>query len=320
MCTKLTTFILSERVELVRECEELGPYLGEYCAESVVDLDYIGVTLKHFTKPLTKVETVHFSHTEFRCAPAEINRCFPNLRELALKRVHSIEPVTGHLPKLDHLDIYVPEQQHENFAMCLRLNPQLRSLRISGYSVNSNFLRILSESPQLQTIYLEDSKTIALTPFDFDPTKIIIMNVKKLEIDGSYLKWLDAANISIAFEQLDELTINGLLDENVVRFVSKHLIISKFKCGSSSIRGSDKDKLFRLTEALPSVTELRLQQLLSAASVFDFISECHWLNYFEFYIGSHEEYDAMRDSLGTEWRSSIATWMSPWIFPVKLER
>lgn len=106
---------------------------------------------------------------------------------------------------MDHLDIYVPEQQHANFAMCLRSNPQLRSLRISGYSVNSNFLRILSESPQLETIYLEDSKIVALTPFDFDPTPIIIMNVKKLEIDGSYLKWLDAANLYISFEQLKHI-------------------------------------------------------------------------------------------------------------------
>lgn len=131
---------------------------------------------------------------------------------------------------------------------------------------------------------------------------------------------LNKANISITFNQLDELILCGLLDENIVRFVSKHPIISKFIFKSYDPSAIDKKVLHQLTKALQSVKELRFDWCsLSADSVFEFMSECHSLKYLEFCFYGRADHEALEDSLGTEWRSTITS-IAKYTSIVKLER
>lgn len=63
-----------------RECDDIDRYLDEYCAESVVELEYGRVTLYNLKKQFTKVESVRFTNYEFQCHRDDINVQFPNLR------------------------------------------------------------------------------------------------------------------------------------------------------------------------------------------------------------------------------------------------
>lgn len=74
-----------------RERIKLDRYLSEYCAEKVVELEYGSATLEHMTKSFTKVETVCFPHGHFRCNPADIQICFPNLRNLIFDMSYAID-------------------------------------------------------------------------------------------------------------------------------------------------------------------------------------------------------------------------------------
>lgn len=293
-----------------RERNELDLYLCEYCAESIVELEYGKATLGHLTKSFTKVETVRFSHARFRCDPADIQRCFPNLRNLTLDKPYAIQSVTGRFPHFEHLNTYVSFDQRKNFAKCLQLNPQLRSLRISGYDLASKFLWMLSACPQLECLYLHDKKRYGLSIIKSGAAPVIFKTVTKFETDASYLKRLDEANISIAFEQLDELEIGhghssygDLLD--VIRFVSNHPSITKFTFKVWT-RVNEKETLLRLAKALPSVKKVCLQwSAIPTESAFDLIRECHLLESLAFRLKSLDEYDAFKKKLGTEWRSSI---------------
>lgn len=203
------------------------------------------------------------------------------------------------------MDIYVAGKRLENFSKCLQLNPQLRILRILGYNLDFNFLRILSDCSQLENLYLEDYKTTALTAINSDAGLINFKTVRQFETDTCYLGRLGKANISVIFDQLDELTISGALNEYVIRFVSKHPLISKFISWDGWVRDTDKETLLHLAEALPSVKEVRMKCAMSAEGVLDLISECKLLEYLECHLDLRDEYDIIRDSLGTEWRSSI---------------
>lgn len=286
-----------------RARDELDRYLSAYCAESVVELDYKGATLNHLTKPFTKVEAVHFSHPEFRCEPAEIQRCFPNLRALELKKINAAEFIKGRFPHLEHLEVYVFDKQREDFVKFLQSHPQLRSLHISGHNLPS--LRMLSKCPQLESLFLKDKRTTVQKTTDINSGPIDFKTVKKFETDTFYLKQLDEANMSATFDQLDELIIFGSLGAYVVDFISKHPFISKLTW-KHLIQDTEKETLLSLAKALPSVTELRMKWVqIPTDSVINFISECTLLQYLEFGLNLRAEYDDLLDSLGKEWRSSI---------------
>lgn len=150
---------------------------------------------------------------------------------------------------------------------------------------------MLSECLQLDRLYLDDNKTTALK--NKIKSTALVKTVRKFEIDAFHLKQLDEANISIAFDQLDELKINGQLDEGVVRFLNKHPTVSKFRYRSSTI---NKNLLHHLVKALQSVKQVRME-------------------WYEFSLHRNAEYDA----LGSKWRSSVTS-INKYTSIVKLER
>lgn len=300
-----------------REYDELDRYLGEYCADTDVKLEYGRDTLEHLKKPLTKVRTVCFSNAQFHCEPADMQRCFPNLRDLTFKDSFAIESAAGQFPHLEHLDMDISGKRRTVFATCLQSNPQLRSLSISAHKVNSKFLQMLSKCPKLETLHLKNRKAIDI---DLNGVPVEFKTVKKFRVDGSYLKQLDTTNISIAFDKLDELTISGQLNKNVLCFASKHPSISKFNLNGWNSWNNNNKILSYLAKALPSVTELHFQWcILSHRNVSAFIRKCKLLKLFEFHVNSRAKYDALKNLVGTEWRLSTTSIDSSFI-PVKLER
>lgn len=100
--------------------------------------------MKNLSKSFKKVWTVRFTNDDFRCKPADLNRCFPNLSGFAMRNSNAVDCILVHIPKLDCMDINVYGNQHDKLATVLQLNPQLRRLSIFGNGLNLKFLRSLN--------------------------------------------------------------------------------------------------------------------------------------------------------------------------------
>lgn len=127
-----------------------------------------------------------------------------------MRNSKAVDCILVHIPKLDRMDINVYGNQHDKLATVLQLNPQLRRLSIFGNGLNLKFLRSLSKCPQLEILFLihvEISLTSKIQPIHFK-------YVRKFGINSFDLQKFDEANISITFDQLEELIL-GQLNLNI---------------------------------------------------------------------------------------------------------
>lgn len=285
--------------------DEIKHYLNEYCGDSVVTLNYEECRLDNTLKPYQK-EIVKFSHCHFKCEPVDINRCFPNVRDLSLPPRAPVECIIGHIPNLNQLDVFIDRKKHDEFARFLRLNPQLRTLRIFVALSNIKLLRILSECPQLENLKMHGVRATCFPGGKTSkPVSIHFKTVKTFETYGYHLLRIDEGNVSVQFDQLVELTILGeMIDDSVIRFMSKHPSISKLNT-YLWYEVMNEAKTLQLAKALPSVTEVRCRSYyFSADLVLNFLNECRLLKFFQFRLAKNSTFYELRGVLGAEWRSS----------------
>lgn len=300
--TKLATLSLA----YLHECDDMDRYLDEYCAESVVELEYGRVTLDNLKKQFTKVESVRFTNHRFHCHRNDINVHFPNLRVLELSTGLSPGKFLATLfPHLDTLIVNISASDHKKFELFLELNPQLRKLQVSVYDLNFKFLQLLGKCPQLESL------NILYTPSKFTHKKFIpnkdpvqFESVKKFEIQIGYLRLIDQ-HVSIEFKQLDELTVHGDWNENVINLIKKNPFISTFIYHGNS-RYIDRETMLLFANALPNVKRARFGwRAISTNSVIGFVNACPALEYFECKLRRRTENDFMKDLLDTKWQSFI---------------
>lgn len=180
-----------------------------------------------------------------------------------------------------------------------------QDLRISGFDLNSTILQIVSKYSELNSLFIEDTKT-ELKTTDSHMAPIVFKSIKSFETHVYYFTRLDVANIVIKFEQLDKLKINGWLNVNAVSFITKHPFITTFIAKNRN-SSADKQVLFHLTEVLPSVKTLIFQLFtLTPDIVAEFICKCQLLKHFEFNIKTRSEYDEIVNELGSEWKLNIS--------------
>lgn len=192
----------------------------------------------------------------------------------------SVQCALVNIPHLEHLDIYVHIKNRNSFATVLQLNRQLQRLTIRGIDSDLRLLRFISECTHLESLGLfgdyDCSDFARGVPINFK-------SVRKFETSGQYLQALGESNISITFEQFDELTLYGRWNNAIDHFMQIHpKTLTKLQCKTC---------------------------ILSSENVFNIIRKRHLLKYFEFKVYKHKykinEYNILKDRLGAEWNLSI---------------
>lgn len=282
-----------------RQRNELDRYLDEYCAASVINLISGGDTFKNLTNQFPKVETLDFRSRQFGFPSTLLTR-FPNVRTLKLYDWIENGSIVARFPHLEHLVVGSREKTaQKNLENFLRMNQQLRSLALFPNRSDLNLLQAVSECSQLESLALYGY----YLPTNSEVDPIHFKSVKELQIASWLLKDLASSNVTIVFDQLEELEIGVNLEQCDIDFISKHPSVSKFNGKWISKNGP----ISRLIKALPSVTDVKLTFVLPDQAI-EFVNECESLKRFSFILDSDTkftDYDDLQKRLGKEWKSSI---------------
>lgn len=110
-------------------------YVIENCAESLIEIGLHCApknAMGSLRVPFPNIESVYFKECLFGQTLSNINKCFPKMRNLHLDHCRIIECIGKQFPNLVHLTVRNKRIVKRHMEKCLHLNPQLRSLSVSG--------------------------------------------------------------------------------------------------------------------------------------------------------------------------------------------
>lgn len=108
-------------------------YLDKYCADSITALNYGGSTLKNLTKQFKCVENLVLYSYIYVYGRSEIKSRFPNVRYLNFDLLYGKTCLAVNFPRLERLDGKFGKHETQSVMDFIRLNPQLRFLKLRGY-------------------------------------------------------------------------------------------------------------------------------------------------------------------------------------------
>lgn len=285
---------------------KLNEYLNVYCAAHLTDLEYNSGSLSYLTREFPKVVNLSFSDLDLKHERNDISTCFPNVQVLKLFKWYDNDSIVAHLPRLVRLEVFFNVNTLDNITNCLRMNQQLRNLKVrSGFGLN--FLRAISECSQLDSLHLSLHRSMtSQIPITFSTNnEIQFKSVEKLKISGESLELLVSFNITLVFDQLEEIEIYEDLTQNAIEFISKHTSVSKVTL--TCVLNSDHFPMSKLAKALPpSVKHVRINWNLSLDVAVGFVNKSKSLKSFTFKICKLTfNLNDLKKRLGNEWQWSI---------------
>lgn len=131
------------RSQITRSAGNMLKYLNKYCQHSTTEISFSTFESSDYyrmKKPFFNIETVHLDYCNFGIKFLQLNKLFPNVRNLCIEHCFTM-PFFGyfgtHFPHLNQLEIWgaYPVFRVNSNLKLLRLNPQLRRLILrTGYN------------------------------------------------------------------------------------------------------------------------------------------------------------------------------------------
>ncbi|XP_055296439.1 uncharacterized protein LOC129565504 [Sitodiplosis mosellana] len=294
-------------------------YINEYCAEAITRIGVRNCSedgLKYFTTPFTKVEDVYLQS----CSAEKewIKRVFPKVRELKLcPSMCSTLLYNGctasHFPRLEHLEISSSTTREniacrKNVMATLRLNPQLKTLRVRQLCTPIDLTFFQESSGFLQN--LENLELTFSFHFfhNFNGAMVHLKSVKHLEIYGFDIPEVHPI-IPFSFDKLESLSLSsyGPLDERFYEFIEKHPSIKELKITN---RFPNEEALHRwrgIAKVLPLLqSEMDFSWIkFSVEEALDFMQMFKSLKSFRFGLNQHSDYQHLQMRLNVGWLVSI---------------
>lgn len=263
------------------EFKELDRYIDMYCTKSVLDLNiiigYSSWSLNHFSKPFTKARKIVLNAMLCHSSWTDVNEIFPNLSDLKLFAIKGNEVMSANIPNLNSFDVDVDNVQ--DLRTWLQKNPQLRTLRVTGKVLEFEILEIICRFPQLEHFDLLVC-TVKFPVSYAGSQSIDFKHMKKFEVNSQCLKQLINKNVSMSFDQLEELKIFNAFDTKFIDFVRKYPSITKFTTG---VGPTKVDEIVGLARALVSVVEISIgSTTISMDNAIEFVNKCKFLKKFAF--------------------------------------
>lgn len=306
---------------------EIDKYVNKYCADSLIRLRLYSApkwTMDSLIKPFKKVKSIKLSWCFLANNLIEFNQWFPNMKQLKISygnqvihRNH-IEKTFSHLEFLS-IEMMKCQKQlfyKENVIETLRLNPQLKMLRMSGDVLDAQFLQKATENlTALECLELIWYKRC----FNFNGA-IEINSIKKLKIfiwkeenkESILLNGQITKKIQFICNQLEEfefgvkceLTNNDFID--IADFIEKQPNLKTFTLNSKYEYNQyfeNKEIKLIFIKALTKIVNLNLCQFsLTIDDVNDFLRECKSLEKFRFYFNDDGNEINLQHRVNDHWK------------------
>lgn len=210
---------------------EMDNYLSGYCTGTLNQLtfsDIPKVAIAGVNEPFINCEKLCVHNGDLGRKLSDFSRWFPKVQFIELADIYSLTNsrcIEVHLPQLKHLAIRDTVVQAKNIANCLRLNPQLQTLRIS----NDDNLQIVLEAAsgllQLKKLYIRSYEGAIVCTDKVAHFK----NVKHFELNY-YLGTRPLPKIPLSFERLKKCSVKvqELPSSDLIKqFIDAHPSIEK---------------------------------------------------------------------------------------------
>lgn len=264
-------------------------YVNNFCAESLRTIkfkgqfhDYVSRDFRKFMGPFVNVENIE-ADIFFRIQ-LKVHELFPKVRKLEMICCDTFTDeaiflyngfMTNRFPYLEHLKISIDnayKYNKENFAVALRLNPQIKSLKgniwcdvvfnarsFYSWNVDEHFLNL--EELDLAASLHENSK---LTQFLRSPTSkyLHLKNLKVLNITFSVFDIDEDLDTQWGFpftcDKLTSLTISAYQChlKQFSNLLNKHPTVKKFKFVSNRHFAIDINDCLIISSAFPLLEEI----------------------------------------------------------------
>lgn len=269
-------------------------YVNKYCTETATEIKFhLNKDLNCVNKPYPNAETVtlyvYYSEKLLRTTK-QLNKLFPNVRNLSIDYCKfEREYIAVHFPLLNQLKltgspgskgIYKISYLKNTYAEMLRLNPQLRSLKLC-YKFTEILLRSVSQHLQ-SLVYLEitlnydDSRSFGDEVINFpslNELKIWYFSAELIKISISATS-LEA----FSFEYWSEFNMNFLLD-----FLNNHPTITRFNVTDHCEHLRTTNFFIDVTAALPFLEEVNFSSIsIPVNDAIRFVANCKSLKKFCF--------------------------------------
>lgn len=301
------------------KCAKIDYYVVKYCtALAEISFKHAGVnTLNCIVKPFEKIEKLIFEDSYVGGKLANLNKWFPRLRALELKfymRIENSKCLEKHFQHLESLTIdgQVSDIRGSNLINTLCFNPQLRQLSISD-KFDMKFLQYASKHLH----FLEKLEIRKWTEQEFAHSGefIHLKNVQIVTIDFS--RCYKVPEIPLRFDQLETLIVDAMymcrLNDNFIDFMQKHTTIRKLKIFWQNYGFQRKitnccNAIFKekLAQASAYLWEFEIDDcIFSSYEAISFLKQCKYLKQFCLPLQNQNEYDALNEHLGKEWRKFV---------------
>lgn len=256
-------------------------YINQFCADSITKFNITDIPeggLNYFTQPFTRIEKVRFETYEGEYQLAEndwLNRLFPKMKKLKVSSVFKCSALfengdtVNHFPHLEHLviikrKIFGPGKVcRENILKTLKLNPQLKKLRVKctecglNQILGADFFHSAEYSLQnLESLHMTMHFNTFFHKFEFETLRL--KNVKHLRVEFNRYSTAGSIVFPFYFPKLETLRCHEKFSDRCYRFIKKHPTISTLYLTSNVEQSVD---VKRYKKIFPSVTEIKCDKI-----------------------------------------------------------
>lgn len=272
-------------------------YLNEYCCDNLKRLQIDSApafAINHvLDKPFPKVKHAILEYVTLGDTFSHFNQLFPNIKSLKLTnvRMNDTKCIEQQFPKLVCLVLKkcVNEEnsrnerrlllRESNFAVILRLNPNIRKLVFDDFIFDGIFHRYMSEN--LQGIK-KLTVTSDLTNLRLRDDVIRFENVESFYLYAFTEKVKRLPKIPFLFSKLKKFELGldaAYLDKKFIYFLQMHPLLVKLKIYSKNPQFSQRvGDIQKLVKVLPSLNKLYIMdQGFSFDEIITLIKECKTL-------------------------------------------
>lgn len=298
------------------KCDLISRYIYQFCSKSLVGIKFYDIKESDFdgiNRPFLNVEDVEFTDCCIGKELSQFHRWFPKMRRLTLFCSELAEPINivTHFPNLKDLSLsgYLEANYVTVVAATLRLNPQLKTLKLGPFFKDAQFLEYIGR-------FLENLESINISwdldsVYNLSNTEINFKNIKefKLHLYGE----VTLPEFPFLFERLERFTLETdcHLNDNLIDFIAKHPTITRL---SLIGLGDQQDVLLisndiktQIAKTLPWLEKMYLINYnMSVDDVDQFLKEFKSLKTFLFTLddGTKPNRNNLNWFMGNEWKTS----------------
>ncbi|XP_031622716.1 uncharacterized protein LOC116340386 [Contarinia nasturtii] len=303
----------------VYHCDErfqckVNRYINNYCFTSLTEIN-INWYPKDLKNSFPNIEIVRFQDLNCKTLEAmdDLKTWCPNVQRLEFIESTAINScrIGHHLSHLQHLKIRLnrgsfTETGLKNVENMLQMNPQLRSLSVSGYNITANyFSSIRSHLQSLESLSIDCRKRTF-----FNTNDVIQLNALKTFKIHFVDEFCDPLpKIPFVFNQLDTLSIKACqirIDTNFIHFLKTHRR-SLIKLNLSNwvypnfypFYGGNDSKFHDAMKLLKKIDMHGCQ--FSVHQIEEMLKKCKSLDTFVFTPAMDTDLETIRKHIDTEW-------------------